>query len=312
VIGSAVLVLAIACCSKKNPVGQGGHDTREHEAGPSGAQDAGAIPQSTFFLDDLDLANGALTLTAVFLPDAYVATPSPSAVVYLHGTNVTSIETHLAEPSHALREEMNSLAPAPTDLVLIAPTLGAECNPGDIATKGLDWFLNEVLHRMGTKLCGGACAGFRRVYLAAHSGGGRTARAIAMVATRELRTRHPRTQAYPVSEYWLFDALYAPPGYPPSDKTDETNVKPEGDPDAVEEEWFEVLRTQRVKLLSYYATPEPTRRSENLREFVANPALITDAGAVRLKGTARFVECEDCDHALVAKANWKAALNQRN
>jgi hypothetical protein len=268
----------------------------------------------TLFIDDLDLQNTGAKSTAVFLPTGYVATGSPSAIVYLEGFSSPPIEQYLASSTFALREETNRSNP--TDLVFIAPSLGPASEPGNLVTNGLDWFLDQVLARMGSNMPDAFPYGpatFSKVYLAAHSGGGRAMRNLAMQITSGMQQSTPVTPKYPVVEYWLFDALYAPDPFNPSDKTTGGQIAAKGSGDAVEEEWFEVVKTQSIKLVDYYATSGPTRRSLNLKYFVANPTVVNySPPATALQGTATFVASTKTKvHAEVVKAYWKDAVDQR-
>lgn len=256
-----------------------------------------APPGRTLYFD-IDLGLGAArTLTAVFFPAAFTPTDSPDVIVYLHGIRAPTIDKYLELPAFRLREETNRADPAKLqNLILVAPTLGTASEGGDLTGRGLDGYLNEVLQGIVAGapdlLAGGAAPSFCQVYVAAHSGGGWPARAIAK-------------QAPAVAEYWLFDALYGPPGWPATDKTNPDNVRPLGHPDAVEEEWLEVVRTQAVTLHDVYLTPEPTQRSKNLEAFV-------NGAAQPLSGVATFVQSSAPDHDHVPLAGWKELVNGRS
>jgi hypothetical protein len=263
----------------------------------------------TYFFDDLDLGAPAGKTTAVFLPEKYTAQAAPNAIVYLPGFKAPVIDAYLASSTYALREEINKSGP--TDLLFIAPTLGPVCEAGLLVTNGLDWYLDEVLKRLagassGTAVFTGAPA-LGKIYLAAHSGGGRPARALAMQITNGLAATPPVTPKYGVVEYWLFDALYAPVGYPATDKTGGANVKPLGDPDAVEEEWYEVIRTQNIKLTTVYATAEPKQRSLNLKSFMPFPFM----DWLLISGSAVFTPSKIGDHPQVPRVNWRDVMDAR-
>jgi hypothetical protein len=252
-------------------------------------------PSQTLFFD-IDLGIGAARrLTAVFFPVSFTATASPDVLVYFHGIRAPTIDRYLELPAMLLREETNKADSAKTqDLILVAPTLGPACEAGEIVDSGLDWYLGEVLSALAAgapdRLAGSATPSFGTVYLAAHSGGGRPARAVAL--------KKPA-----VAEYWLFDALYGPSGWPATDKTDTANVRPLGHPDAVEEEWLEVLETQGVKLYDCYLTDEPTKRSKNLEHFVLTTAI---------DGEASFVRSSSPNHDRVPITHWKELVNGRS
>jgi hypothetical protein len=268
----------------------------------------GTPPSKTLFIDDLDLGNGASRTTAVFCPKSYEVTAAPNAVVYLHGFEAPPIEQYLSGTAHPLREETNKSDPS--DLLLIAPSLGPSSESGLFETNGLDWYLDEVLKRLaGTGLFTGTPA-LGEVYLAAHSGGGHTARRASMLITKGLQETPATRPKHTLAEVWLFDALYAPHGDHPSDKTQGANIKPLGDPDAVEEEWFEVIRTQAIRLTTVYATPEPTQRSLNLKAFVDEPLML--ARSSTLAGSAVFVESTKTKiHEEVPKMNWRDVMDAR-
>jgi hypothetical protein len=252
-------------------------------------------PAQTLYLDiDLGPASKSpVQRTAVFFPAAYEATTSPDAVVYLHGYGAGAIDEYLRDPRFPLREETNRADAARTaSLIVIAPTLGPASEAGDLVAEGLAWYLNAVLEGVRKaapdRLVGDA-PGFRDVCVAAHSGGGRPMRALAMASSA-------------VAEYWAFDAFYAPAGYAPRAKTSPT--APIGDPDAVEEEWLHVLETQPVTLASYYATSEPTIRSQNLQRFVS-------ASESPLPGKALIARSTTAVHDAVPRTHWKERIEQR-
>jgi hypothetical protein len=253
------------------------------------AQDA-KVPMKTQYFD-VDLGPGAAApanMTAVFFPATFVPTAKPDVLVYLHGHGAPPIDRYLADPRFPLREETNAAGEAQTEsLLVVAPTLGPKSEAGDLVDRGLDWFLSEVLDNLA-----GESANCGKVYVAAHSGGGRAARALAMNGSS-------------VVEYWLFDALYAPGPWGPTDKTDPASVRPLGHPDAVEEEWLHVLRSQSVKLYCYSLTPEPTRRAKNIEAFVK-------ATTAPLAGQATFIHSTSPDHDGVPRTHWRDRVNGRS
>jgi hypothetical protein len=268
----------------------------------------GTPPSKTLFLDDLDLHNGVSKTTAVFCPKSYTTMAAPNAVVYLPGFKAPPIEQYLSGTGHPLREETNKSDPS--DLIFIAPTLGPSSEAGDLVTNGLDWYLDEVLKRLASSDVFTAAPALGKIYLAAHSGGGRPSRALAKQITKGLQKTPPVSPRYNVVEYWLFDALYAPSPYGPSDKTTGKGTAALGTPDAVEEEWFEVVRTQAVTVITVYATNEPTQRSVNLKAFVAKPELL--AKPPLLAGSATFVQSTKTSvHDEVPKAYWKDVMDAR-
>ena len=250
--------------------------------------------QTLYF--DVDIGIGAARkLTAVFFPASYAPTGTPDALVYFHGLTAPVVDRYLKLPQYALREATNTADAAKTkNLICIAPTLGPACEAGKIVDSGLGWYLSEVLSGIaasaGDRLAGSAKPSFGKVYLAAHSGGGRPARAVAMKGAS-------------VTEYWLFDALYAPVGYPAKPRT--SPVAPIGDPGAVEEEWLDVLTKQSVKLYDHFLTSEPTTRSTNLEAFVKG-----SAKPVRVQPT--FVKSTSPDHEHVPITHWKDRVNGRS
>lgn len=257
-----------------------------------------AVPAQTLTFDiDLGPAAGAAErMTAVFFPASHVPTATPDVLVYLFGHRAPPIDEYLADPRFPLREETNAAGQAKTsNLIMVAPTLGKRSEAGDLVDKGLRWFLGEVMSNLAASAAGlvarSASPGFGKVYVAAHSGGGAPARALAM-------------KGEPVDEYWLFDALYAPSPWGSTDKTDPANVRPLGHLDAVEEEWLDVLQKQPVKLYGYYATGEPTQRSKNLEALV-------NSAAMPLKGQAVFVHSSST-HDGVPQAHWKDRVSGRS
>ena len=256
-----------------------------------------ASPKGRTHYFDIDLGLGdERRLTAVFFPAAFAPTDSVDAIVFLHGVRAPVVDQLLQLQSFRLQEETSEADPAKlANLVLVVPTLGLSCEAGALVDRGLDWYLREVLGSIaGASLdLGGSSAaqGFDKVYVAAHSGGGRPARALAVKRSA-------------VTEYWLFDALYAPAGYPATDKTNPANARPLGHPDAVEDEWLHVLETQRVTLHDYYLTHEPTRRSKNLEHLVRTRT-------APLLGRATFVRSHARSHDEVPVTHWKDLVNGR-
>jgi hypothetical protein len=253
------------------------------------------VPTETLYLD-VDLGPAAAAparSTALFVPAGFAPCAAPDVIVYLFGHGCPPMDRYLADPRFPLREATNAAGEdATASLILVAPTLGSEAQAGDLVDKGLDWFLGEVLSAGGSfPVPGGATPGFGKVVVAAHSGGGRAARALAMKGSS-------------VAEYWLFDALYAPSPWGPTDKTDPAHRRPLEHPDAVEEEWLHVLRGQSVKLYVYSLTPEPTGRARTLEAFVG-------AAGGALAGQATFIRSTAPSHDAVPRTHWKDRVRGR-
>src|SRR5438094_90393 len=84
-----------------------------------------------YYLDKVDVQNGAKTLTAVCVPDSYQAGAKADLIVFLHGTNQNSAQAYLGQTEHDLRAELDSAKPV-KNVVLIVPTLTTEARGGNL------------------------------------------------------------------------------------------------------------------------------------------------------------------------------------
>ena len=169
-----------------------------------------------YFLDKIDLQNGAKTLTAVCLPSNFKAGAKADLIVYFHGTNQTSIKDYLTtQTEHDLRAELDATQPTRA-VVLIAPTLSGDARGGKLGgddqdtvpSDGLQWYLPLVSQELQKQKPSPAIPDFSKadnvhqIVLAAHSGGGKVMLALA----RAMGSGD--AFADKVTELWGFDCLY--------------------------------------------------------------------------------------------------------
>src|SRR5712692_2529807 len=87
---------------------------------------------SEYYLDNIDLNNGALAKTAVCVPNGYTAGAKANIILFLHGKDQTSIQDYLTKQSlHDLRAELDSTKPV-QQVILIAPTLSKAAQGGKL------------------------------------------------------------------------------------------------------------------------------------------------------------------------------------
>ena len=102
-------------------------------------------------LDNIDLKNGAKSLTAVCVPSGFKAGEKANIILFLHGTGQTSIRDYLQQPEHDLQTVLDSPNPV-KQVILIAPTLSKSAQGGNlggdeadtIPKNALQWYLPLV------------------------------------------------------------------------------------------------------------------------------------------------------------------------
>jgi len=167
-----------------------------------------------YYLDHIDLKNGAKPLTAVCVPSGFKAGDKANLILFLHGTGQTSIRDYFQQTDHDLRPSLDS--PNPTkQVILIAPTLSEGAQGGilggdeadTIPTGALQWYLPLVSKELQKQKPNPPIPEFDdpskvdKIVLAAHSGGGKVMLALA-------RTRGADKYADKIVECWGFDCLY--------------------------------------------------------------------------------------------------------
>jgi hypothetical protein len=163
-------------------------------------------------------------MTAVFSPKGYKAGGTVDLVVYFHGQHLEAsgtyvpgmtVETYFqnADMSKLLTQVFDATtASTPRNLLFVAPTLSKLAEAGQLATKGMDWFLKQVLDGCFTsgphKGLSGAPT-LKNLFLACHSGGGKV---MLEVAEQAIGASKPGGTAqgfgYALQECWGFDCLY--------------------------------------------------------------------------------------------------------
>lgn len=174
-----------------------------------------------YFLDKIDLQNGAKTLTAVCAPSGYAGGAQANIILFLHGIKQTSIQDYLTQTDHDLRAVLDSPSPV-KQAILIAPTLSTDARGGKLGgddsdtvpAGALKWYLPLVSGELQKKSPNPPIPDFStpgkvgKIVLAAHSGGGKVMLALA-------RTKGGGDgYADKIVECWGFDCLYGQPGGP--------------------------------------------------------------------------------------------------
>ncbi|MDS4071498.1 MAG: hypothetical protein RKO24_17980 [Candidatus Competibacter sp.] len=167
-----------------------------------------------YYLDNIDLKNGAKPITAVCVPSNFKAGSKANIILFLHGTGQTSIRDYFQQTDHDLRPILDSPTPL-KQVILIAPTLSAGAQGGNlggdeadtIPANALQWYLPLVSKELQNKNPKPPIPEFDdpskvdKIVLAAHSGGGKVMLALA-------RTRGADKYADKIVECWGFDCLY--------------------------------------------------------------------------------------------------------
>lgn len=167
-----------------------------------------------YYLDNIDLKNGAKSITAVCVPNGFKAGSKANIILFLHGTDQTSIQDYFQQTVHDLRTSLDSPNPI-KQVILIAPTLSKGAQGGNlggdeadtIPSNALQWYLPLVSKELQKKKPSPPIPEFDdpgkvdKIVLAAHSGGGKVMLALA-------RTRGTDQYADKIVECWGFDCLY--------------------------------------------------------------------------------------------------------
>ena len=179
-----------------------------------------------YYLDSIDLQNGAKALTAVCVPNGYTAGAQANIILFLHGTKQTSIKDYFTQSKHDLRPELDKPG-TPKQVILIAPTLSKDAQGGKLGgddsdtvpSGALKWYLPLVSAELQKQSPNPPITDFGtpgkvgKIVLAAHSGGGKIMLALA-------RTKGGGDDyADKIVECWGFDCLYGQSGGPLSTPT---------------------------------------------------------------------------------------------
>ena len=132
--------------------------------------------------------------TAVFLTEQASLTDDIDVLLWLHGHKDPKLEIddYLMLPHFPLRQRLNG---SQKGIVLIAPTMGPNSEPGRLEKNGDD-FLDEVFAELGEEEMGGSTPKLGSLVLACHSGGG-----VAMLKLAQTLKRR-------VNACWGYDCLY--------------------------------------------------------------------------------------------------------
>jgi hypothetical protein len=160
-------------------------------------------PGLTLFVKiDLGIADRAPE-TAIYIPDGFSKGPDIDIVLYLHGfqqpDGVRSISQYLMMDYGQLRQRLNASG---RNVILVAPTLGPESQPGNLtAHGGLDLFLGRTLAAIHAHAGDGwpDVLSLRSLIIACHSGAG--------VDERELAGGSGKALAS-LKSSWGYESLY--------------------------------------------------------------------------------------------------------
>ena len=178
-----------------------------------------------YYLDNIDLKNGAKPLTAACVPNGFKAGDKANIILFLHGTGQASIRDYFQQPDHDLQTVLDSPNPV-KHVILIAPTLSNGAQGGNlggdeadtIPKNALQWYLPLVSAALQKQKPNPPIPEFDTsdkvgtLVLAAHSGGGKVMLALA-------RTRGADKYADKIVECWGFDCLYGQANGPLSTPT---------------------------------------------------------------------------------------------
>jgi pimeloyl-ACP methyl ester carboxylesterase len=222
-----------------------------------------------YYLDNIDLKNGAKPLTAVCVPNGFKAGEKANIILFLHGTGQTSIRDYFQQTDHDLRASLDGPSPV-KQVILIAPTLSKGAQGGNlggdeadtIPSNALQWYLPLVSAELKKQKPNPPIPEFDdpakigKIVLAAHSGGGKVMLALA-------RTRGADKYADKIVECWGFDCLYGHASGPRSTPTPAPNLKAPQPQWAAWESaqkahretlWANWLRDSRVEFYLYCAS----------------------------------------------------------
>lgn len=184
-----------------------------------------ARPDGNLLLLDIDVDPGnAAPLTAVFSPKGYKAGGTVDLIVYFHGQHLAATGTYVPDmtiETYFKNADMSKLltqvydatnATNPRNLLFAAPTLSKSAKAGQLATKGMDWFLKQVLDgsfQSGPHQGQSSAPTLKNLFLACHSGGGKVMLEVAEQSTGASKPGgNAQGFGYALQECWGFDCLY--------------------------------------------------------------------------------------------------------
>jgi hypothetical protein len=193
--------------------------TQARTAAPGSAKTVAHKDGSILYLPIALNAGEAAPLTAVFFPTNYNSGSTINFLVYLHGnhaddrgpfTPAMTIEDYLGYSYFSPLLSAVAAKKAALELVFVAPSLGSKAEAGDILTRGLDWYLGEVLNGCVSDgpFKGKAKPTVKNLILACHSGGGRGMFALATQITSAPPGGTVQGVGAVLRECWGFDCLY--------------------------------------------------------------------------------------------------------
>ena len=197
-------------------------------------------------------------------------------IVYFHGKDVTSIRSYLTQPVTDLKSVVET---AKETVVLAAPTLTTDAQAGDDFS--LKTYLPALAAALQKQNPGVALPdlskadSFKRIILAAHSGGGKV-----MLATCQMKS-DTEPFAQKITDCWGLDCLYGPlhqnavPCPADSAKPDAWRIWETNQKTHREVQWATWLNANRnVKFTLYWTTQGGTQtRAENLKKLAARKVL---------------------------------------
>jgi LAS superfamily LD-carboxypeptidase LdcB len=138
--------------------------------------------------------------TGIYIPPSFIRGSNVNIILYLHGfkfgfpdasATIDKYWNSKKFPFFAFRE---GLRKSRKNAILVGPTLGPKSQSGLLVSKGLDWYLGQVLSFLQKK---SIAKEIGEVILACHSGGG--------LPMLKLATSNNKTK---LIECWGFDCLY--------------------------------------------------------------------------------------------------------
>lgn len=139
--------------------------------------------------------------TGIYIPPTFIRGSKANLIIYLHGFKYGFPEASAAIdkywdskkfPFFAFRE---GLRKSKKNAILVAPTLGPKSQSGTLLSKGLDWYLEQILGFLKRK---GIAKKIEEVILACHSGAGSL---MLRLAGSNYKNK--------IIECWGFDCLYS-------------------------------------------------------------------------------------------------------
>ncbi|MGH9841168.1 MAG: peptidoglycan-binding domain-containing protein, partial [Blastocatellia bacterium] len=248
-------------------------------------------PAYTLYVDlALGSESPARPMTGIFIPENYVPRPQVDLILYLHGHKTTrvcgpgdsiSIDGYWRSRYWPLREELNK---SRKNIILVAPTLGPESEPGSLTKPGgFDAYLDQVIGALiehGPYRNAAQSPTLGSIILACHSGGGSPM--LKIVGNSDRYTSK-------IQECWGFDCLYS--GYADKAKTKKLFTLPR--------KWIEWAESHKAQRLFIYYKSSTAIESDYLAKKAKDKMLRN----VCVKPSTRAP-----DHCWVPITHWRERI----